>query len=203
MTSKAAEAVGAVTVHLVRHGQSTWNADRRVQGQQDPPLTPLGHEQADLAAAALPGGIDAVICSDLRRAQQTAELIARRHGLQAVPDKRLREQGLGIIEGLSLSEALDATEGHDWTDLDAAIEGGESLREVYDRLVPLGRELTAGTHSRSIVLVSHGDTIRVAQCALIGLPPEHIPVRTPANGEVVSLDLRAAVSLHPVPGSIR
>lgn len=188
----AARRSDAVVVHLVRHGQSTWNAERRVQGQQDPPLTALGREQAALTASALPAGVDAVLGSDLRRAEETAQIVAQRYGLPVALDRRLREQGLGIIEGRTLAEALEVTEGHDWTDLDATVEGGESLREVYDRLVPLGRELAAGAHGRSVVVVSHGDTIRVAQCALAGLPPDQIPLRTPANGEVISVHLHAA-----------
>jgi broad specificity phosphatase PhoE len=162
-----------------------------VQGQEDPVLTPLGREQAARAADALPAGVDSVLCSDLRRAQQTAEIIAGRYGLTVIPDERLREQGLGVLEGLLLDDALSASAGHDWTDLDAVVDGGESLRMVYDRLVPLGRELVAGRHGRTVVVVSHGDTIRVARCALTGRPPDEITADSVVNGEIIALKIEA------------
>jgi broad specificity phosphatase PhoE len=196
VTSRGVSA--AVAVHLVRHGQSTWNADRRVQGQRNPPLTSLGLEQAERAANALPPQVDAVLSSDLERALVTAEIIARRYGLGPVPDGRLREQSLGVLEGRPLADALAVADGHDWTDLDSAIEGGESLRAVYDRLVPLGKEIAAGRYGRSVVVVSHGDTIRVARCALAGMSAEHITDSTLSNGEVLVLPVAPVDDLDRV-----
>src|SRR5947207_3359793 len=80
---------------LVRHGESTWNADGRWQGQADPPLSPLGERQARAASETCPD-VDAVVSSDLRRAHQTATIIAQRRGLGPVhTERRLRETFTG------------------------------------------------------------------------------------------------------------
>jgi broad specificity phosphatase PhoE len=92
---------------VVRHGQSTWNADGRWQGQADPPLSPLGEEQA-AAAARTVGACDAVFASDLERARRTAAIVAA--GVLAggegalVTDPRLRERDAGEWTGLTRHE---------------------------------------------------------------------------------------------------
>jgi probable phosphoglycerate mutase len=179
-----------VIVHLVRHGQSEWNEARRVQGQQDPPLTPLGLSQAAGAAESLRDRpLTAVLSSDLARARQTAEPIAAAHGLPVVVDSRLREQGLGVLEGLSLQEALDWSDGFDWTDVDAAVPGGESLRAVYARLAAVLDPLCRGEAGAEIAVVSHGDAIRVARCFLAGAPVESVSHEGVPNGSVVSISI--------------
>ena len=92
---------------LVRHGQSTWNADGRWQGQADPPLSDLGVAQARRAAvaiSALDGGIAAIWSSDLERAHHTARLIAEPSQLSVVTDARVREREAGPWTGLTRDE---------------------------------------------------------------------------------------------------
>jgi 2,3-bisphosphoglycerate-dependent phosphoglycerate mutase len=88
-------------VHVVRHGQSTWNAQRRIQGQAPGiALTPLGQRQAGAAARRLAGcGARALYASDLTRAAATAAPIARQLGLTVTIDPDLRERGLGEYDG--------------------------------------------------------------------------------------------------------
>ncbi|HEX7136135.1 MAG TPA: histidine phosphatase family protein, partial [Iamia sp.] len=82
-----------VRLLLVRHGESTWNADGRWQGQADPPLTDRGREQARSAAAGLPGGVDELWSSDLERARVTAELLGAEAGCgPVVVDTAFRER---------------------------------------------------------------------------------------------------------------
>lgn len=89
---------------LVRHGESTWNADGRWQGQADPPLTDRGREQAATAAAAI-GTIDAIVTSDLERAAETGAIIARSLGVEPVlVEPRLRERDAGSLSGLTRPE---------------------------------------------------------------------------------------------------
>ena len=164
-------------IRLVRHGQSTWNAERRVQGQQDPPLSELGREQArSLSLHGVP-----VLCSDLRRTRETAALAG---AADVTLHRRLREQGLGVLEGLPLDEALAAYPDHDWTDVDARVPGGESLRDVWDRLVTIPLP-----SAPEIAVVTHGDTIRVARCAFAGRPVEDVTHDVPRNGGVTVLDV--------------
>src|SRR5215510_15555658 len=92
---------------LVRHGESTWNAQSRWQGQADPPLSPFGERQAEDATARLAeiATITSVWVSDLRRARRTGELIARHLDLDGVREEpRLRERDVGAWSGLTRDE---------------------------------------------------------------------------------------------------
>src|SRR5271166_4238418 len=125
---------------LVRHGESDWNIEGLVQGQLPaaPGLTRTGVEQALAAAEALAiTAAELVLSSDLRRATETASLIAARLGVPLQLDPRLRERALGAAEGRS-SVALDPAEigysGEVVTDADARPAGGESLRQLHARV---------------------------------------------------------------------
>src|ERR1051326_8658801 len=98
---------------LVRHGESTWNSERRIQGQLDPPLTPHGFEQAKLLAERLTGRrVAGFYCSDLARAHQTAEVLAQAVDVEPTPEPGLREVALGEWEGKTREELIDG-----WPDL--------------------------------------------------------------------------------------
>lgn len=90
---------------LIRHGQTTYNATGRMQGHLDTELSDVGYSQARAAADLLEGkDITAIVSSDLIRARETAEIIARRLGLEASVDKRLRETHLGEWQGMTSAE---------------------------------------------------------------------------------------------------
>lgn len=100
----------APRILLVRHGESTWNAEGRWQGQADPPLSRRGRAQARAAAAHLPAAA-AVVASDLDRARETADLLVTPHGLAVVIDVDLRERDAGAFSGLTRSEIHDRFPG--------------------------------------------------------------------------------------------
>jgi broad specificity phosphatase PhoE len=177
-----------LTLLLVRHGQSEWNAAGRMQGQiAHVPLTALGHEQAAAAArevaARRPG---ALVSSDLHRAVQTAEHCARVTGLPMTTTPVLREQGYGVLEGRPSRELWDVV---DWTDPHWSAEGGESLAQLHARVAGYLAELRADPPADVVALVTHGDTIRAAQAVAAGLGPDAMPAVTPHNGSVTELRL--------------
>jgi broad specificity phosphatase PhoE len=177
-----------LTLLLVRHGQSEWNARGLMQGQTaDVPLTDLGHAQAAAGAqqlAALAPG--ALISSDLLRARQTAQHCARATGLPVTVSAALREQGYGVLEGRPSRELWDVV---DWTDPHWAAEGGESLAGLYDRVAAFLDRLRSEPPADVVALVTHGDTIRAVQAAAAGLGPAALPAVTPHNGSVTRMEL--------------
>ncbi|NEK60530.1 histidine phosphatase family protein [Geodermatophilus sabuli] len=173
---------------LVRHGQSEWNAAGLMQGQTaHVPLTELGHAQAARAASELASlRPELLVSSDLRRAVQTAEHCARATGLPSTTTPALREQGYGVLEGRPSRELWDVV---DWTDPHWAAEGGESLAELHGRVGAFLEHLCAERPAEVIALVTHGDTIRAAQAVAAGLGPDALPAVTPPNGSVTRLEL--------------
>ena len=183
-----------ITIHLVRHGQTEWNAEHRVQGWTDVPLNQTGREQSLAAAAALAGrSIGGVISSDLSRARQTAEPLAAAAGVELVLEPALRERGFGVAEGKLDSEIERDFRGRlegRWRDPDFRFDGGESRRDVYQRVGAFLSALLAAPPADELVLVSHGGALRVALAFLEGIAIEDLPRwdATPfANGEIVTL----------------
>ncbi|HEX8080784.1 MAG TPA: histidine phosphatase family protein [Jatrophihabitans sp.] len=156
---------------ILRHGRTAWNAERRYQGQEDPPLDLVGQAQA-LESAALVAAMspDLVVSSDLLRAEQTARKIVALTGQQLVYDPRLRERHLGHWQGLTRDEvqARYPEEFADWlAGRDVTRRGGESRQEVATRAVKALDELP---EVGLTVLVSHGATSMCLAAALLGLP---------------------------------
>jgi len=180
--------VRSLTLLLVRHGQSEWNAEGRMQGQTaHVPLTALGHRQAAAAAERLAAlRPRALVSSDLLRAVETAEHCGRATGLPVTTTPALREQGYGVLEGRPSRELWDVV---DWTDPHWAADGGESLAQLHARVAEYLQRLRAAPPADVVALVTHGDTIRAAQAVAAGLGPEGMPARTPHNGSVTELVL--------------
>jgi probable phosphoglycerate mutase len=177
-----------LTLLLVRHGESEWNAAGLMQGQTPHvPLTDLGHAQAARAAREL-GALrpEVLLSSDLRRAVQTAEHCARSTGLEFTTTPALREQGYGVLEGRPSRELWDVV---DWTDPHWAPEGGESLAELHGRVGAFLKHLCAERPAEVLALVTHGDTIRAAQAVAAGLGADALPAVTPPNGSVTRLEI--------------
>jgi probable phosphoglycerate mutase len=179
-------------LYLVRHGQSEWNALRLTQGQTPhPPLTMLGRAQATAAArliaadlAATGQAVSRIVTSDLARAVETAEIMGEALGAPVSLDVRLREQCLGELEGRGYDDTWAAAEEVDWSDAGVPIAGGESLREVYERMSEALRELDP---VEVTVLISHGDSIRTAIAYLEGRKP-HESKWEVVNGAVARVD---------------
>ncbi len=176
-----------LTLLLVRHGQSEWNAAGLMQGQTPHvPLTALGRSQAEEAAAELAGlSPGALISSDLLRAVQTAEACSRATGLPIVTAPALREQGYGVLEGRPSRELWDVV---DWSDAQWSAEGGESLAELHGRVGAYLKDLCAEPPADVIALVTHGDAIRAIQAVVADLGPDAMPAVTPHNGSVTRVE---------------
>jgi 2,3-bisphosphoglycerate-dependent phosphoglycerate mutase len=176
---------------LVRHGESGWNRERLIQGQSRmaPGLTTAGREDASGAADDLAGsGADLILASDLRRAVETALPIAARLGVPLRLESRLRERLLGTAEGRPSDQVhphvLGVT-GRRVTDPDARPPGGESVRQLYERVTGLLSDLLSSSPGRRLILVTHGGPIRVARAYLAGLGAAEMTWPTVPNGSIV------------------
>jgi probable phosphoglycerate mutase len=153
-------------VIAVRHGETTWNVDARLQGQLDIPLNATGAWQAARLGEALAAeSIAAVYASDLSRAWQTAQAIAEPHGLTIVGDVGLRERGFGHFEGKTFAwiEAEMPEQARLWRTRDTAYapEGGESLVVFRDRVLAATTAIAVRHPGELIVLVAHGGVMDV------------------------------------------
>ena len=151
-------------VVVVRHGETAWNVDTRIQGQLDIALNDVGRWQAVRVAAALEDeGLDAIYSSDLARAQQTAQSVADATGVRLQLDAGLRERGFGAFEGRTYAEIAAAwpEQSERWRhrDIEFAPEGGESLRTFYARCVGTAERLAAGHPGQTVLLVAHGGVL--------------------------------------------
>jgi glucosyl-3-phosphoglycerate phosphatase len=163
---------------LWRHGQTAWNLEGRLQGQSDIPLDELGVEQAAKSARLLAAlRPHAIVASDLTRAVDTATALAALVKLPVKLDAGLRETFAGDWEGLTNAEitAKFPKEEAAWrADRTTRRGGGEIETEVADRAVPaIKAALDALPPRGTLVVVSHGGTIRVALGRLLGLPVQH------------------------------
>jgi len=162
---------------LLRHGQTDYNIDGRMQGHIDSNLTAEGHDQAAAAAPVLAElAPDRVISSDLRRAVDTAEVVAAACGLPVKFDARLRETHLGHWQGRTVAEIDRDYPGAiaEWrSDPAWAPPGGESRIAVVARSRPVVDELEAefaDARSETVLLVAHGGMIAGLVTGLMELP---------------------------------
>lgn len=146
----------AARILLVRHGQSTWNAVGRWQGQADPPLTPHGVEQAERAASALEPMV-AVWASDLERAAHTARILAAPRDLVVTTDPRMRERAAGPWTGLT-RDVIEA-QYPGWLDDGRRPPGYETDDDIAARAFGALREFAAALGGATGVVVSHGGVI--------------------------------------------
>lgn len=161
---------------LWRHGQTAWNLERRFQGTTDIELTETGLGQARRAARLLAAlRPDSIIASDLRRAASTAAELAALTGLEAVHDEALRETYAGEWQGLTHEEILErfGEQYTAWKRGEPVRRGGGELEaEVADRAAPVvARNAEKLPEGGTLVVVSHGGTIRTTIGRLLGLEP--------------------------------
>lgn len=169
----------ATRVIAIRHGETAWNVDTRIQGQLDVPLNEMGRWQAQrLSRAIADEGIVAIYASDLVRAYETARAVAQGSGSTIVTDAGLRERGFGAFEGHTWKEIEQRwpVESQRWRrrDIDFAPEGGESLRAFYARCIGTATRLAAAHPGQTIALVAHGGVMdclyRAASRIELGAP---------------------------------
>jgi len=167
MTGTAA----VTTILLIRHGETAWNAVRRLQGHIDIALNDEGLRQADALAHALAGErIDAIVASDLQRALQTAQAVAGHHGVPVVQDAQLRERCYGVFEGMLYADIARAypADFAAWQarDVDAVMPPGErvaeSFRQFYGRCVAALGHWAECHRGQTIAIVAHGGVLECA-----------------------------------------
>ncbi len=161
---------------LVRHGESLWNAEGRIQGQQCAGLSDIGRTQAEVTARVLAVAYPAaeLVASDLQRTMETARPLAEALGREAVPNPGLRERHFGIWEGRLRSEVTngDAARWERWLTGEDVINevGGESAEQLGDRVDPVLRQLLAVTSESGVmVAVTHGGPVWHGTHRLLGL----------------------------------
>ena len=145
------------TLLLVRHGETDWNAEGRLQGHTDRPLNEFGRRQARALAERLAGdGIDAIYASDLARARETAEIVGARVGLPVLLEPGLRERNWGNWEGLTGPER------------DRVEYAGEAPQAHGARVLAAVRMIAERHPGRRIVVVTHGGSLRRIQAVAYG-----------------------------------
>jgi probable phosphoglycerate mutase len=167
--------VSGLRLVLVRHGITDWNREGRFQGHLDRPLSDIGRHEAALVGARIAADSDLrparIVSSSLSRAAETAEAIGNASGVGVEPDPRLIEIGQGEWEGRTHTEIArtDAERYEVWRTTDGLPPGGETIESAMERL---GGALTEVAHGDgTVVIVSHGGTIRVLARLLLELSP--------------------------------
>lgn len=157
---------------LVRHGQTSWNALGKLQGHTDIALDDTGREQARALAGRLRAiGIRTVWTSDLGRARETGEIVARVLGLPAPrTDAELRERKFGVFEGLTRDECATLHPEHwaAWLAQTTAPPGGEPREEAVVRLGRVLERIAAREEEGPALVVSHGGVMRLWLMQLLG-----------------------------------
>lgn len=178
---------------IIRHAQTEWNVQRRIQGQDDSPLTPEGVLAARAWGPALAvHGFSALYSSPLGRAMRTAELVGEGLGLTPVPEPGLTEQAFGEWTGRQVSELrgqglLDGPEALGWA---FTPPGGEDRREVLLRAWKSLTDLAARHQGESILAVTHEGVVRAVLYALMGRDylPEEPKILAPRALHVLRLE---------------
>ncbi len=163
-------------VILIRHGETNWNRERRLQGQLDIPLNLFGVQQAHTCAKHLSDiKIDKIYSSPLKRAYQCAEIISSKHGISVKTDKNLMEIDLGKWQGMKWSEikvkyAGFMNEFRKAGDL-STLYGGESFQVTQKRAMEFISEFERES-DETVVIVTHGGLIKTVVCDVLGLELE-------------------------------
>jgi broad specificity phosphatase PhoE len=160
------------TILLARHGESDWNRWKRWQGFADRPLTELGRKQAlDLAERLQETELDAIYSSDLQRARETAEIVARSMSLtvQTMPD--LREVDVGSWSGLTRAEAEERfPQGYArWLNGGEGWDDGETYGQMSERVVGAIHRIARAHDGRRVLVIAHGGSIRAVHAAALGV----------------------------------
>jgi broad specificity phosphatase PhoE len=161
-----------LTLYLVRHGQTAYNATGRVQGWLDVPLDDIGKMQAlSVGRRFANKRINAIYTSPLSRAAETAKAIAAACNREVILDLRLREYNMGDWTGLTGDEIAATTPGQHLASLEAQIPNGESATDMRNRVESFLTDVVAKHTSREMVVaVSHGGTLGMVVAAMLNMP---------------------------------
>lgn len=181
------------TFLLIRHGQTDWNVEGRYTGQADIPLNNTGREQAGEAAAQLRDAPpDVIYSSDLQRARETAEIIAREFTLGVHVDKRLREIDQGDWEGMlfpDIKQRFEREFERQRSDpLNVGPPGGETIGQVWERVVAAADDISHQHPHARVALVSHGLALAMIKARGLGEPVDRIWEIIPPNAQVEGVE---------------
>ncbi|WP_299028760.1 alpha-ribazole phosphatase [uncultured Thermanaerothrix sp.] len=176
-------------IWAVRHGQTDWNLEGRYQGQTDVPLNTTGIEQAKHVAASLDGHhFAAIYSSDLKRAHDTALILAARVHCPVIVDPRLREIHQGEWEGMQFSEVVARFPHHisqrQEQPLQVRPPGGESVLEVAQRMAAAANDIASRHPGQRVLLVSHGLAIATLIVQASHFPFERVFSLIPDNASI-------------------
>lgn len=179
------EARAPTRLLMMRHGETEWNAQGRIQGHIDTPLSARGHRQArDLERCLQGEELAAVYASDLARARDTAQPLALAARLAVRPDERLRERRFGLFEGHTYAEAQAnwPSEYARWSlrEPGHAVPGGESYLEVRARVLEFLEEIVARHEGQGVAVMTHGGVLDIVYRRALGIAweqprPHRIP----------------------------
>jgi len=165
-------------IYIVRHGDIGLGKDKRYIGQSDLPLSDLGEQQATLLKEIFRGvPLDNIVCSDLRRAQQTADIIASAHQITPMSRVALRELNMGDWDGKPFSEIRAEypnefkERGEDLANYAPPL--GESFSDCYKRVIPVFENL-AKSDASTLLIVAHAGVNRVILCHVLGIPLQNV-----------------------------
>lgn len=179
---------------VVRHGETDWNADARVQGYSDIPMNDNGRRQVERTARMLSAThVTAVYSSDLRRATETADILAAGRGLPVIPMPALRERCWGAWEGRTLPQlAVEDPDGYarlragEWVDP----AGSEDYEAMQSRVSGAFESISATHHGETVLLATHGGPVKVLTAWVLGAPvAAHHKMRI-GNASVTTFILR-------------
>jgi probable phosphoglycerate mutase len=188
------------TILLARHGETDWNSERRWQGHADRPLNDIGREQArELAETLADRAIDVIYSSDLVRAHETALIVGTRLRLPVEVDTGLREVDVGDWAGRLLTEieAVDPEGFRRWQQGHKAWNGGESYEEMGERVVAAVLRLAERHPGQTVLIVSHGGSIRACRANAAGL--DYAASRVAAVGSMANCEV---AELHVADGRL-
>jgi probable phosphoglycerate mutase len=160
------------TILLARHGESDWNRSKRWQGFADRPLTDLGRKQAsELAERLRETELDAIYSSDLQRARETAEIVARSMSLTVKTTPDLREVDVGSWSGLTRAEAEERfPQGYArWLNGGEGWDDGETYGQMGERVVGAIHRIARAHDGSRVLVIAHGGSIRAVHAAALGV----------------------------------
>lgn len=174
-------------LYIARHGETAWNAENRVSGRTDIPLTQRGMEQARLLARnAMDKGIEVIIASPLLRARQTAQAVSDAIGVDIEIDERLIELDFGIYEGAHRDDP-----GFQYTraQFPTRYPGGESAFQLAHRVYACLEDVKAKYAGKTVLLVCHGGVCRMVRSYFMDLSNDEYSYYFAPNAELVAYEL--------------
>jgi broad specificity phosphatase PhoE len=195
-----------VKLLVVRHGETQFNVEHRYLGALDPDLNAKGISQATELQSVLPVNLDAVVCSPLRRARQTADILCRSRGYSPKLNHAFRERNVGVFEGLTQEEARiqfpELWARNVTRSWEGAPTGGETINEVVERVSEGLNELYASYAGKVVALVAHGFVAKVARAVSQEGFQDFFEWQL-ANGAVCELTMTANPSIEGMPKRLR